>query len=500
MIRPPAAPVSFFLLAMTMSEPSRNDPPCSHASEGLGLWDTISLIVGIVVGASIFEAPRIVFGSLNSAWSALGMWGLGGVLSLIGAFCYAELATAYPRSGGDYVYLTRAYGRFVGFLFGWSHLAGILTGSIGALAFVFADHAVEFFSQKPSSAFGFAVTSVAVLSVLNVFGLVLGKRTQNLLTILKTLGLVGVIVVGIGWGLQRGVAWERAATPENFQPNWGLALIMVLYAFGGWNDASFVAAEVRNRERNLPWALIGGVGAITVIYLLVNLGYLMGLGLDGASQTRTPAGAVFERAFGQRGSQVMLLLVMTSALGGVNGLILTGSRVHASLGADHRVFAWLGRWHPRWNSPVASLAAQAAVTISLMTLLGTQSGQGLIDALNARISSRPLDWENFGGGFGLLIATTAPVFWTFFFLTGIALIVLRWKDLQTHRPFRVPLFPVLPLVFCGMCLYMLRESIKYAGTLALIPVVPMSGGILLYFASQILGRRVPQGEDRGLTS
>jgi amino acid transporter len=329
--------------------------------------------------------------------------------------------------------------------------------------------------------------AVIALSLLNVFGLVLGKFAQNLLTILKTAGLLGVIVVGIGWGLTHGVAWTPAETPADFTPGWGFALIMILYAFGGWNDASFVAAEVRNRERNLPWALIGGVGAITVIYLLVNLGYLMGLGFDGAAHTDTPAALVFKQPFGQRGYQVMLLLVMVSALGGVNGLVLTGSRVHASLGADHRLFAWLGRWHPRWNSPVASLVTQAGVTLGLMTIVGTAWGQRQLDALNNGLGFEPLNWGKYGGGFGLLITTTAPVFWFFFFLTGTALIVLRWKDPETERPFRAPFFPVLPLIFCGTCVYMFHASIEWAGTLALIPLVPLSLGIALYFASQLMG-------------
>jgi len=466
-----------------------NDPARTPPKDQLGLWDAVSLIVGIVVAASIFEAPTRVFASLNCAWAAFGMWALGGGLSLIGAFCYAELATTYPRSGGDYVYLTRAYGPFVGFLFGWSHLAGILTGSIGALAFVFADHAVPFFARSESEEFGLALGAVIGLSLLNVFGLVLGKRTQNLLTLLKIVGLGSVIVAGIGWGLSHGVAWEPTETPSDFQPAWGLALIFVLYAYGGWNDASFVAAEVKNRQRNLPWALIGGVGAITVIYLLVNLGYLMGLGFDAASQNHTPAAAVLEKPLGRVGSKAMLTIVMVSALGGVNGLILTGSRVHASLGTDHAVFAWLGRWNPRFNAPVASLITQALVTIGLMTMVGTEWGTSQLDALNARISEEPLEWERLGGGFDLLVATTAPVFWFFFFLNGTAVITLRLKDRETHRPFRVPLFPFLPLVFCGTCVYMFHASIKWAGTLALVPLVPLAIGILLYGISELMASR-----------
>ncbi|MCA9069301.1 MAG: amino acid permease, partial [Planctomycetaceae bacterium] len=233
----------------------------------LSLWDAVSLIVGIVVATSIFKVPAPIFGSLNCIWAVAIIWTLGGVLSLIGAFCYAELATTYPRSGGDYVYLTQAYGPFMGFLFGWSHLSGILTGSIGALAFIFATYGTQFFGQDPANEYAFALVAVLGLTVLNVFGLVAGKRTQNFLTILKIVGLLGVILVGMGWGLREGVAWEPASVPDNFQRNWGFPLILVLYAFGGWNDASFVAAEVQNRDRNLPLALIGGVGVITVVYL-----------------------------------------------------------------------------------------------------------------------------------------------------------------------------------------------------------------------------------------
>ena len=264
---------------------------------------------------------------------------------------------------------------------------------------------------------------------------------------------------------------------------------MVLYAYGGWNDASFVAAEVKDRSRNLPWALIGGVGGITVIYLLVNLGYLMGLGFDAVSHTRTPAADVFGKPFGEVGSRAMLVLVMISALGGVNGLILTGSRVHASLGADHRLFAWLGRWHPRWDAPIASLITQAVVTAGLMVMVGTAWGRGCLDTLNGWISEEPLEWSKFGSGFSLLVATTAPVFWLFFFLTGTAVVTLRLKDPDTARPFRVPLFPLLPIVFCGMCVYMFYASIQWAGTLALVPLLPLTAGVLLYGASRLLERQ-----------
>ena len=172
----------------------------------------------------------------------------------------------YPRSGGDYVYLTRAYGPAVGFLFGWAHLIGILTGSIGALAYVFADYAIPLVPLGSGDAVWLAAGAVAALSLANLLGVALGKAAQNVLTSAKVLGLLGVVLAGF---LTGGAGTAPAESPPaSFNP--GLALVFVLYAYGGWSDASFVAAEVRDRRRNLPAALLAGIGAVTLIYLLIN--------------------------------------------------------------------------------------------------------------------------------------------------------------------------------------------------------------------------------------
>jgi basic amino acid/polyamine antiporter, APA family len=166
----------------------------------LGLWDAVSIIVGIVVGTTIFKAPQMVFGNVENAWWGMFAWGLGGMLALVGSFCYAELATTYPRMGGDYVYLTRAFGRRVGFLFGWAQLTVILTGSIGAMAYVFGDYAVQLFDLDTSQVVWWAVGSIVVLTAMNLLGVICGKTTQNILSLIKVLGLGSVVVVGFGWG------------------------------------------------------------------------------------------------------------------------------------------------------------------------------------------------------------------------------------------------------------------------------------------------------------
>lgn len=332
-------------------QPTANEAPTGRAR--LNLWDAISIIVGIVIGTTIFKIPWLIFSNVSDPWMGLLVWVVGGVLAVVGALCYAELATTYPRSGGDYVYLTRAFGDWCGFLFGWAQLAVVLTASIGAMAYVFGDFAVDFPELKqfweergliPN--FMYAVLAVVVITVLNLGGVVFGKWTQNVLTAAKVVGLAAILVAG--FMAPQFDAWYPTKSADYV--GWGgLALVLVLYAYGGWNDAAFVAAEVHDVRRNIPRALILGVSFITLIYLLVNVAYLLGLGFDGARRPDlgTIPGRLLTRAFGDFGGKAITVIVMVSALGAVNGLMFAGSRVYATLGADHSAFAWLGRWNTR---------------------------------------------------------------------------------------------------------------------------------------------------------
>jgi amino acid transporter len=427
----------------------------------------------------------------------MGVWVLGGILSLVGALCYAELATTYPQLGGDYVYLTRAFGRLTGFLFGWAQLAVILTASIGAMACVFADYAIRLWglgsggdaAASVSWTFLFAVTAVGGLSLLNLMGVVFGKGAQNVLTVAKVLGLGGILLAGFGWGSAAG--WSAPAA-EAGTANFALAMILVLYTYGGWNDTAFVVAEVRDPRRNIPQALILGITGITLIYLLVNAAYIWGLGFQGARQSQAIAADILQRPLQEFGARGMSLLVMISALGAVNGMIFTGSRVYSKLGSEHRVFATLGQWDPRRGVPTWALIVQALISMSMIAVVSTRPGQALINSLLTGLGLGAVEWSGHGG-FETLVTCSAPVFWTFFLLTGLSLFVLRAKDPQVERPFPVPLYPLLPLIFCGMCCYMLYSSIKYlvdvklVGGLILLAIVPLLVGLVLYLASSRRG-------------
>jgi amino acid transporter len=472
----------------------------------LTLLDSTSIIVGIIIGSSLYESTPLIANMVPSSgwleWTLtwlpgsptlsvpgtawlVGFWVLGGLLSLVGALVYAELATAYPESGGDYVYLTRAFGRRLGFLFGWAQLWVVRPGSIGAMAFVFARYANEllvFFLARlapdlaplvsgRAALAAWAVAAIVVLSLVNMLGVQQGKWTQNVLTLAKVLGVVAIVAAGFFWATP-----PQAAAPAG-PPSSGdfrLALILILYAYGGWNEMAYVGAEVRNPEKNIVRALVLGTVAVTVIYLLINLAFVRALGFEGLRNVlpegKAVASEVLQRTrIGAVGSPLVSLLICITALGAINGLIFTGSRIYYAMGNDHRFFAWLGRWSPRWGTPVRSLAIQAAVTLALVVGFrlmhgpadqpapGPQPAATAVAALQpaAPKPPPPTDFEG-------MVQFTTPVFWFFFLLIGETLFILRDREPGVRRPFRVPWFPRLAIWFYLSSLFMLYSSISYA--------------------------------------
>jgi amino acid transporter len=452
----------------------------------LGLWDVVSMIVGIVVGTGIYKTPPEVLANVSGPGMALAVWALCGLLSLVGALCYAELAATYPSSGGDYFYLNRAFGHWLGFLFAWTQLTIVRAGNIGMMAFVFADYAVNLgISGHLEARWPWAVGAIVVLAGLNLLGVVCGKGTQNLLTAAKVFGLTGIVVAGLGWPAPAGSLSQPAAEES---PRLALALVLVIFTYGGWNDAAFVAAEVRGGPRNVVRALVLGTVGITLIYLLVNLAYLWGLGWEGARGSQAIAADVLARPLGDWGARAMSLLVMVSALGSINGMIFSGARMYAALGADHPLFAWLGRWHVRSGTPWAAILVQSAFSVGLVLLIGSPLGQGAVNALLVAAGQSAISWRGIEG-FDVLLACTTPVFWLFLLLTSLSLFVLRRRDGGLARPFSVPFYPGLPMLFCVICGYLLYSSLEYGrakGVLlgqGLLTGAVVAAGLLLYWLS-----------------
>ena len=424
----------------------------------MGLADAVAIIVGIVIGAGVFGTPALVAANASSEGAVLLIWLAGGVVSLVGALCYAELATAYPHAGGDYHFLTRAYGRRLAFLYAWSRITVVQTGSVALLAFVFGDYASQLWPLGPYSPAAYAAGAVVALTALNVLGVRQGTRTQNLLTAVEVSCLVLVIIAGLLWAAPApdAAAQATATSGASSSAAFGLAMVFVLLTYGGWNEAAYVSAEMRGARRQMAWALILSIGIITGLYLLVNAAYLRGLGLAGVAGSEAVAADLMRAAVGERGAQFVSLLIAVSALTSANATVITGARTNYALGRDFSVFRFLGRWHERANTPTNALVVQGLIALALV--LAASGG----DARK---------------GFKSMVEFTAPVFWCFFLLTGLALIVLRVREPDTPRPFRVPLYPLTPLLFCAACAYMLQSSLAYTGRGALVGVALLLSGV-----------------------
>jgi len=448
-------------------EPNESPSVVRH----LSIVDAICVIVGIVVGAMIFKAPAWVAGCTGSGAVMMLTWLAGGLLCFCGALCYAELASTYPQVGGEYAYLTRAFSGSVGFLFVWARATVIQTGSIAMLAYVFGDYLAEVFAWAQPAPMLLALAAVAVLTTCNVIGLRAGTWTQNVLTIAKVAGVLGMVVVGL-WIADPAPApapTTAAATTGSAWPSFdalGLAMVFVLYTFGGWNEAAYVAGELRSKRRAMLWVLLGSLGLITALYLAVNGAYLRVLGIDGMAGARGAVAAdAMQQALGPAGRVAVTVLVAVSALAGLDGCIFTGSRALCALGNDYPLFRRLGRWHPRFRTPANAIWLQSAVAVVLIVLPGL-----------GRWSS-----ETLGSGFETAAEYTMPAFWAFFLLVAVAVFVLRVRDPKAERPFRVPLLPVTGGLFALTCAWMLYRSLDYRLGGAMVGLVVLLAGVPVWF-------------------
>ncbi len=421
--------------------------------QSLALLDAVALIVGIVIGAGIFQTPAFVAANAGSDINVLLLWLLGGAVSLVGALCYAELATTYPDVGGTYYYLKRAFGRSVAFLFAWARMTVIQTGSIVLLAFVFGDYFSGLWLLGPYSSSIYAAIAIILLTGLNILGLYPGKWTQNWLTAAKILGLLLVVMIGV---TANNPTPLPTPTTSATSTNWGLAMVFVLLSFGGWNEAAYISAEIKDRKRNMVRSLVWSIGIITAIYLLINLAYLRGLGLTGMAKSEAVAASLMDRTVGTSGALFLSILVAICTLGAINATILTGARSNYALGQDFSMFSFMGGWQQQKETPTQALIIQGAIALSLV-FLGTIARNG----------------------FETMVEYTAPVFWFFFLLSAISLFVLRKRDPQINRPFQVPFYPWIPLLFCIICGYLLYSSLAYTGIGAIVGVLVVGAGIPL---------------------
>ncbi len=438
-----------------------SEPDASKPKPSLSVLDGIAITVGIVVGIGIFETPPLVAANVGNEAAFLGAWLLGGAITLAGALVYAELAATYPSTGGEYHFLARAFGRPVGFLFAWARISVIQTGAIAAVAFVFGDYAQQVHGLGPYGASFYAGGALLALTLLNMAGTAHGKRAQNLFTGLTLLAVL--VVAGVGLTAPSAAAPNDAALLAQPSPAadasgaLGLAMIFILLTYGGWNEAAYLSAEVRDTPRNMARVLVLGTATIATLYLLVNLAFLQVLGLEALRGSEAAAADMMRYAAGEEAALLLSVVICCTAVSTLNASILTGARVYHALGEDLPPLRRLGLWNRDGNNPRIAIFVQSAIAFALVVF-----GAFMKD------------------GFQAMVEYTAPVFWLFLLLVGIAFFVLRRRDAHLERPFRAPLYPLKPALFCLTCAYLLYSSIAYTGLGALVGMAVLLLGVPLF--------------------
>ena len=381
------------------------------------------------------------------------------MITLVGALCYAELGTTYPHVGGEYHFLRKAYGRELGFLFAWGRMTVMQSGSIAAVAFVFGDYASFLVPAGPFGPGIHAALAVIGVSVMQLIGTQVGSRAQLALT--SATVLVVLIVAVIGLTTSSHPVSNAPSAPMTSVGAPGLAMVFILLTYGGWSEAAYLSGEVRYAKRDIPRALLLGTIAVTALYFLSNLAYLMAFGLEGLRHSKIIAADLVAMAAGAEGATAVAAIICITSLSTLNATVLTGARSIYALGRSFPPFAVLGRSAADGRAPRNAVLLQAGLSTALVAFgaLSRDSFQSLVEY-------------------------TAPVFWAFMLLVGVSLFVFRWSEPNRARPFQVPLYPVTPLIFCVTSGYLLYSSLVYTGAGALLGVGILLAGIPIFHFGQ----------------
>ena len=433
----------------------------------LSVWHAIAVCVGMVIGAGIFKTTPLAAANLPSGEVLLAVWAFGGAMSLAGAMCFAEMAAAFPDAGGDYNFLRKAYGDGAGFLFAWSRFAVIHTGSMALLAFTFGDYLAEIVQLGPNGGTLLAAATIVLLAAVNLAGLRFGIGTQVWLLFLVLAGLLAVVAAGVWLGLTAvapaapPMAANLAAPPFAL----GTALVFVFLAYGGWSDTATLSAEMRDPEHGMKRALILGMGIVTVLYVLVNWAFLRGLSHAGLAASDAPAADLMLLAFGPIGQLLIVGVVAVTSITSMNAILIAGARTTYAAARDTAALAHLGRWHAARGTPSAAIVAIAAVSL-LLVAFGAYTR----------------------GGFSTMVDYLSPVYWLFLTFSGIALFVLRRRFPAVARPFRVPGYPFVPLVFIASSAYVLYSSLAFVRVGAVVGGAVMLVGVVLLLVLRLKSR------------
>jgi APA family basic amino acid/polyamine antiporter len=403
----------------------KNPAPANQLRRVLRMWDLVLMIVGTVIGSGIFLVPGPILHAVgNSVPLALTVWVAGGILSLLGAVTYGELSAMKPQAGGLYVYIRDCFGRFPAFLFGWTLFFVISSGSIATLAVAFSNYMGEFVQLSPLSMKAIAIAVILVTTVVNIRGTRQSADLLNVTTAIKVFAILTFTAVLLWYGknpILGGTA--HAANPASATgfgvAGFGLAMISVLWAYEGWQYVTYCAGETLNPQKVFPRAFLIGTSVLIAIYVIANLGYLRALGADGVAGSSRVAASALGVVVGSRAGKLVALAILISMFSAANAIALNAPRVYYAMARDGVFFARLSRVHPRFGTPAFAIAAG-----------------GIWSAVLAA-----------SGTFDQLLTYVVFIGWIFYALAAASIFVYRKRLPDAARPYRVPMYPLTPLLF-----------------------------------------------------
>ncbi len=438
----------------------------------LGLWAAIAMVVGTTIGSGIFLVPKAMIQEVGSPGMLFGVWIFAGILSLFGALTYAELAAAMPEAGGEYVYLREAYGPLFGFIYGWTQMWVAKSGSIATLATGFFLYLANFRPELdhvfltlgiplgPNGSpleirYGqlLAMGVIFLLGGINYFGVKLGGGIQIGITVIKVALIVGIIVIGLSSSQGNTANYQSSVVAVGGFAGFFAALVGALWAYDGWNNVSMVSSEIKNPQRNLPLALIGGIAAIIVIYLLANAAYFYVLTSQQVASADRVAAEMMRHILGDKGAAAVSIAAMISIFAALNGSILSGSRVPYAMARDGLFFRSVAAVHPQFHTPGVSILALSAWSAILV------------------LSGRFEDLYRY-----VIFAS-----WILYGMTAAAAIVLRKKRPDMVRPYHIVGYPIVPVLFVGVALVLLTTTFLSYPRQSISGLVIIAAGLPFYF-------------------
>jgi len=438
----------------------------------LGLWGAVAIVIGTVIGSGIFLVPKAMILSVGSPGMVFAVWVFGGILTMFGALTYAELAAALPEAGGEYVYLREAYGPFFAFLYGWTQTWVAKSASVATLATGFFLYMANFMPALervlwtiplPLGQNGgpleiragqlFAMGVILFLAGVNYFGVKIGGGVQIAVTIVKVGLILAIIAIGLGSGQGNAANYSTSIPVVGGFAGFFAALVAALWAYDGWNNVNMVASEIRNPQRNLPLALIGGVGLVILIYLLANLAYFYVLSGSEVATADRVAAVMMSKILGQGGANAVSIAAMISIFAALNGSILSGSRVPYALARDGYFFAPVAKVHPQYRTPGTAVAL-----LSIWSALLVLSGR--YDQL-----------------YTMVIFSS----WILYAMAAASVIVLRKTQPGLTRPYRTLGYPVVPILFVLVALTLIVQTMLTYPRESILGLIFIVAGLPFYF-------------------